>query len=216
MTTFTADAWDRASPIRAAIDGMPFITGLADGSLSPDRFLYYLSQDAHYLDSYARVLAACATQSPNTHQLTFWATGAQRAIAVEEELHRTHLRGTAVSEPSPTCVAYSSYLLSLASSGSYATLVAGVLPCFWIYQDVGARLLNRASDRLDHPYADWIASYADPAFAAVTTQAKALTDTLATDAPPAALDQMHAAFKTASRFEFLFWDAAWRKEQWPV
>lgn len=216
MTTFTADAWARASPIRAAIDKMPFVAGLADGSLTADRFLYYLAQDAHYLNTYARVLAACATQSPGAEQLTFWATGAQRAIAVEEALHRTHLHGTAVIEPSPTCVAYASYLLSLASSGSYATLVAGVLPCFWIYQDVGARLLSSASGRIDHPYADWIATYADPAFATVTTQAKVITDMLAADAPQALVERMHAAFKTAFRFEFLFWDAAWRREQWPV
>ena len=45
---------------------------------------------------------------------------------------------------------------------------------------------------------------------------EAITDTLAADAPPTVLEQMHAAFKTASRFEFLFWDEAWRTEQWPA
>jgi thiaminase/transcriptional activator TenA len=27
---------------------------------------------------------------------------------------------------------------------------------------------------------------------------------------------MHQAFATASRYEWMFWDAAWRQETWPV
>lgn len=216
MTSFTTDAWDRADAIRQAIDDLPFVTGLADGTLSAQRFGYYMAQDAHYLGAYARVLAACAAQSPDAAQLTFWAAGAQRAIAVESALHESHLRGSAPVEASPTCVAYTSYLFSLVGAGSYPALVAGVLPCFWIYQDVGDRLVDTVSGTSEHPYADWIATYADPAFAAVTHQVRQLTDALADDAAPATRQRMHETFHTASRFELLFWDAAWRCEQWPV
>jgi len=216
MTTFSDEAWARVSAIRTAIDELPFVTGLADGSLPPDRFTYYLAQDAHYLDAYARVLAACAAQSTDPADLSFWAGGAQRAVAVEQALHASHLAGTTPIEQSPTCLGYSSYLSALAGRGSYAALVAGVLPCFWIYQDVGTRLIGAAAAQPDHPYAAWITTYADPAFAAATEQAKDITDALAAQASERVLEQMHAAFTTASRFELLFWDAAWRAERWPV
>ena len=216
MTRFTTEAWDEAAPIRQAIDDLPFVTGLADGTLSAQRFEYYMAQDAHYLGAYARVLAACAAQSPDAAQLTFWATGAQRAITVESALHESHLRGRTPVEASPTCVGYTSYLSSLVGAGSYPALVAGVLPCFWIYQDVGERLVGTVTGASDHPYADWIATYADPAFAAVTQQARQLTDALADDAAPATRRRMHETFRTAFRFELLFWDAAWRREQWPA
>lgn len=216
MTAFTTEAWRQVEPVRRAIDQLPFVVGLADGTLSVDRFTYYLAQDAHYLGAYARILASCAAQAPDAAQLTFWAGGAQRAVAVEGALHRSHLAGVPPTEPSPTCVAYTSYLASLAGAGSYPALVAGVLPCFWIYQDVGERLVATVACDDGHRYADWVATYADPTFAAATHQAKALADALADEAEPATRRRMHDAFRTASRFELLFWDAAWRQERWPA
>jgi thiaminase/transcriptional activator TenA len=213
---FTAEAWQRVEPIRRAIDELPFLGGLADGTLSTERFTYYLAQDAHYLGAYARVLATCASQAPDALQLAFWAGGAQRAVTIETALHEIHLRGAPPTEPSPTCLAYTSYLCSLAGAGSYPVLVAGLLPCFWIYQDVGERLVDAVAGERAHPYADWVATYADPVFTAATRQAKQLADVLGDDADPVTRRRMHEAFRTASRFELLFWDAAWRCEQWPA
>ena len=113
-------------------------------------------------------------------------------------------------------MAYTSYLFSLAAAGSYPVLAAGILPCFWIYEDVGRRLKEGLSDLAGHPYADWIRTYGDPAFAATTQQAKQILDRLGAQADPGTVEQMHKAFTTASRYEWMFWDAAWRQETWPV
>jgi len=216
MSTFTAEAWQQIHGVRTAIDELPFVSGLRDGSLARERFTYYMAQDAHYLGAYSRVLAACAAQAGDTDEITFWAAGSQRAITVERALHASHVAEVARIEPSPTCTAYTSYLFALAGGGSYATLVAGVLPCFWIYEDVGRRLQASAAAAEGHPYADWISTYGDPAFAAVTEQARRLTDRLAHDAGPSTRRAMHGAFRTAARYEWMFWDAAWRMETWPV
>ena len=32
----------------------------------------------------------------------------------------------------------------------------------------------------------------------------------------AELDRMREAFVVSSRYEYMFWDAAWRMEEWPV
>ena len=58
-------------------------------------------------------------------------------------LHERHVRDLGAWQRSPTCTAYGSYLLSLTTLGCYPVLVAGVLPCFWIYDDVGRRLRER-------------------------------------------------------------------------
>ena len=58
--SFTEDLWRRIEPIRAAIDELPFIRALADGSLPRERFEYYLGQDALCLGQYARALAWAA------------------------------------------------------------------------------------------------------------------------------------------------------------
>jgi thiaminase/transcriptional activator TenA len=137
-------------------------------------------------------------------------------VAVERELHERHVRDLGAWQRSPTCTAYGSYLLSLTTLGCYPVLVAGVLPCFWIYDDVGRRLRERVGDLTGHPYGDWIATYGDPAFAASARAARAVLDRVAEGQGAGTLDRMREAFTTAARYEWMFWDAAWRRESWPV
>lgn len=41
--TFTAEIWARIAPIRAAIEKLPFVEALADGSLERGLFVGYLA-----------------------------------------------------------------------------------------------------------------------------------------------------------------------------
>ncbi len=214
--TFTDDLWAATVPIRDAISRHPFLVGLRDGSLDREVFAGYLAQDARYLGQYARVLAGLAAQASDPDDVTFWSRGATEAIVVERQLHATHVADLDGVEPSPTCLAYTSYLLSLLSSGSYAVCAAGVLPCYWVYADVGAELSAGASDLDAHPYADWITVYADPGFAAEAGHARAIVDRIGNLADSATATAMTRAFVTATRYEWMFWDAAWRRETWPV
>ena len=50
--TFSDDLWQAIAPIREAIDALPLLTGLRDGSLDTERFGYYMTQDALYLADY--------------------------------------------------------------------------------------------------------------------------------------------------------------------
>ncbi len=93
---------------------------------------------------------------------------------------------------------------------------AGVLPCFWIYQDVGDHLLSQAGSLDAHTYGDWIGMYSDEEFAASVGRAKAIVDRCAEGADDATVERMHEAYSTAARYEWMFWDAAWRRESWPV
>lgn len=44
----------------------------------------------------------------------------------------------------------------------------------------------------------------------------ALTDRLGEEISPAERRRMVEHFTTTSRYEWMFWDAAWRGETWPV
>jgi thiaminase/transcriptional activator TenA len=137
-------------------------------------------------------------------------------VHVERELHAAHVGDLTAAEPSPTCTAYTSWLLSLAAVGGYAELVAGALPCFRVYQEVGSRLTAQVPDTADHPYGDWIATYGSPDFAASVSSATAVVDRLAATADERTLERMHAAFRRGVQYEWMFWDAAHRHETWPV
>jgi len=214
--TFTEQLWSETGHIRKAIEEHPFVVGLGDGTLSEDRFGYYMTQDALYLAEYSRVLATCASQAVAAAEVEFWSRSSVTAITAERELHGRFVGDLDLARRSPTCTAYTSYLRGLGATGSYACLVTGVLPCFWIYQHVGTRLLQLAGDLTGHPYAAWVSLYSDPSFAESVTTARRVVDRAARRVTPPEQARMHEAFATCTRYEWMFWDAAWRMEDWPV
>jgi thiaminase/transcriptional activator TenA len=219
--SFTHDAWQRIAPLYRAILELPFNRELAAGTLSRERFTFYLLQDAHYLTYFARALAVTAARAPDNDALIQLAGSAREAVVVERALHEGFFKDYGISpahaaatEPSPTCAHYTHYLLGLAHNAPYEVALAALLPCFWIYWEVGKHLLGSASP--GNPYKAWIDTYADEAFAAGVRKVIAIGDQTAAAATPALVAQMHAAFRRATQLEWMFWDSAYRLERWPV
>ncbi|KRE80216.1 hydroxymethylpyrimidine kinase [Arthrobacter sp. Soil763] len=210
-----AAALDRhAADSLAAIYGLDFIRGLADGTLPEREFTYYLGQDALYLNGYSRVLSRAAALAPTEEEQLFWGRSAQQCLEVESELHRTWLAGhaAAASGAGPVTKAYVDHLHAASLAGSYAVLVAAALPCFWLYAEVGATLHEAfrrdfAADPEAHPYAAWLRTYADEAFAASTRQAIRFTDAAARRASAGDRAAMAEAFRHSCRYETEFFDA---------
>jgi thiaminase/transcriptional activator TenA len=115
----------------------------------------------------------------------------------------------------PTTRAYTDFLLRMAATGDYAELVAALLPCMWGFAEVSQALRARGLPA-EPRYARWIEMYADPAFVALAEWCRALVDRLAEGAGEAARRRVEDAFLTSSRYEYLFWEMAWRRETWPV
>jgi thiaminase (transcriptional activator TenA) len=219
--SFARDAWQRIAPLYDAILDLPFNRELAAGTLSRERFIFYMLQDAHYLTYFARALAVTAARAPENDALIQFAGSARAAVVVERALHEGFFKDYGISaaeaaaaEPSPTCAHYTHYLLAIAHNAPYEVAVAGLLPCFWIYWEVGKHLLGTAAP--DNPYRAWIDTYADEAFAEGVRQVIAIADQMAAAASPTTREQMLRAFVRASRLEWMFWDSAYRLERWPV
>ncbi len=73
-----------------------------------------------------------------------FARHAADAIEVERELHTSLLGSLGLTTADvdatgsgPTTTAYMSYLTAVCATGTYAEAVAAVLPCYWIYREVG-------------------------------------------------------------------------------
>jgi hydroxymethylpyrimidine/phosphomethylpyrimidine kinase len=102
------------------------------------------------------------------------------------------------------------HLTAASASGSYAVLAAAVLPCFWLYAEVGGKLHARflASGEPDgHAYAAWLRTYADEGFAEATRKAIAIVDAAGRTAPDHERAAMVTAFKQSCRLEVEFFDA---------
>ncbi|MGH3274764.1 MAG: thiaminase II [Streptosporangiaceae bacterium] len=213
--------WQGIAGTYAAILAHPFLSGLADGSLPRDAFAFYLVQDALYLRDYARALAALASRAPDSAGTEMFARHAAEVGVVERALHDSLLADLGIdpasvagAEPAPTTLAYIQYLLATVYGGSYAEGVAAVLPCYWIYQEVGRELIARGSP--DRRYQQWIDTYGGETFSAAVREVLAVTDQLGAGLPRAQIAAMHRHFRIASRYEWMFWDMGYRQEAWPA
>ncbi|MFB7892411.1 bifunctional hydroxymethylpyrimidine kinase/phosphomethylpyrimidine kinase [Microbacterium sp. NPDC056044] len=203
VSAWSAQVWDAAAAVRADVDDLAFVRGLGDGTLPPGTFLRYLAQDAVYLGEYSRVLARASALAPTPDEQAFWAKAAESSIVEERRLHEAHL-GRATVVPAPQTLAYTNHLH--ASARSYGELVAALLPCFWLYTDLGIRLAARRHDA--HPYDDWLAMYGDPAFTAATARATEIADAAAREAGPLERARMDDAFARSMAHEREFFARA--------
>jgi len=218
---FCGDLWRGAADIYRAILAHPFLAGLTDGSLPQEAFAWYVVQDALYLRGYAQALAAIASRAPDAAGTEMFARHAADVIVVERSLHESLLADLGIdpasadaAEPAPTTLAYVSYLLATAGGGSYAEGVGAILPCYWIYAEVGKELMSKGSP--EPRYQKWIDTYGSEEFDAVVREVLTVTDALGPALAPADRALVHRHFRTTSRYEWMFWDMGWRQEGWPV
>ncbi len=219
--TTTANLWASAADVYQRVVEHPFLAGLADGTLPEAAFRYYVVQDALYLHEYARALSVCAARAPEPDDVAMFDEHAAGAIAVERALHAGFLEEFGLTEHqvraapmSPTTQAYTSYLLAATHGGSFAEGLAAVLPCYWIYAEVGRHLGTLGSP--EPRYQRWIDTYQGEAFQEVVRSVLDLTDRVGVTSSPLEQERMRTRFRATSRYEWMFWDAAWRQEQWPV
>ena len=220
MALFSEQAWQQTAPLRGAIHAMPFNAELAAGTLSQARFQGYIIQDALYLGEYSRVLALAAARGPDSATLRSFAESALEAVAVEQILHERYLTDFGIdpsdlarAEPSPDCLGYTSFLLATAYHEPWEVLVAALLPCFWLYWDVGNAIARVAAP--DNPYRAWIDTYADEGFGNAVKAVIGITDTAADGASAIVRQRMAKAFERCCQYEWLFWDGAYRQRVWP-
>ena len=218
---FSRELWAGIEETYAAILAHPFVKGLEDGTLDRESFEFYVIQDAHYLRDYARALSIAAARAPTEPDIAMFAEHAAGAIAVERELHETFFAEFGLSEAdvaatpmAPTNLAYTSYLLATAYGGSFAELLGAVLPCYWIYQEVGKELLERGSP--DPLYARWIETYGGDEFAEVVQAVLDLTDRIGPELSEAERGRVATHFNATARYEWMFWDMGLRREAWPI
>ncbi|GFN30142.1 thiaminase II [Paenibacillus xylaniclasticus] len=223
MSRFSDRLYQSAREIWAQCHEHPFLKELREGTLDPERFIYYLKQDYVYLIDYAKLFAMASMKSRDLETMTKFAELLHSTLHVEMSLHRDYAARFGVTReeleqtiPAPTTVAYTKYLLDTASQGSLAEVVAALLPCMWSYREIGFAFAT-IPGALDHPlYREWIMMYSSEEFGALTDWTIEMMDRLAEGLPEQELDRLEERFLTASKLEYMFWDMAYRKEEWPI
>src|SRR5687768_9373633 len=219
---FSAQLKRRAQRIWRAIDGHPFLRELHAGTLPMNRFTYFILQDYVYLLDFAQVLCQGGAKSPDLETLELFARHAVGAVEVERSFHASFgktlgLTGKQLDAvpKGPITQAYIGHLQSVARSGTVGELVAAGLAWYWIYGEVGRRLY-KGRPRKPKIYREWIETYAGEAFWQPVREQIQLMDKLGAVASSSEKKVMAANFILSSRYEFMFWEQAYRLESWPV
>lgn len=209
---FTTALWEATGDVLAQILESGFIQALGNGTLSKEEFFFYLDQDAHYLRQYSRALASLSSIAPDAPAQVEWAQSAAECLVVEAELHRTYLGGelaeTGLSAPSPVTMAYTDFLLARVLSEDYVVGTAAVLPCYWLYAEIG--LILAAQNHDEHPYRDWLSTYSGEDFLAGTRKAIARVEEAMAGAGPGQRVDAAQAYLSACVHEREFFDQATR------
>jgi thiaminase/transcriptional activator TenA len=214
--SFAVELREAAAPVWDAKLAHPFVRGIGDGTLSEDRFRFYVRQDYLFLIDYGRLLALAAARAPRLEWMRRFAALAQAVLETEMDLHRQFAARWGITteqleseRTAPATDAYCDYLLRTASLGDFAELVAALLPCMWSYAEIGTALA--AEGLPDHVgYAEWIAMYASEDFGELATWCRELTDAAAAEVAGPGRRRMHDAFRASSEHELAFWESAWR------
>lgn len=215
-------AWEEAAPVFRKILEHPFITELAAGTLSRDRFATYLVQDSLYLREYARVMSLIASRLENPEHAALFLASAMENLDSEKEIHDLYLDGTGlrdIREPamSPACLMCSSHLWRQAAAEPLEIALASVLPCFVVYDKTGKSVYAAAALSLDsNPYREWISLYGSGSFDDSTARITELCNDAAAASSEEMRKKMTEAFVTGVKMEWMFWNSAYIKEQWTI
>jgi len=216
---FAAECRRRAEPVWRKTLEHPFLKALSDGTLPREKFRFYLEQDLLYLREFSRLLLELAAKAPRPDHARTLARHAGEAIAEEAALHGSilGLRGAASGELSfvmaPSSTAYVNHLKASAGRGPFLEGMAAVLPCYWIYLDAGKSLAAKGSPVEE--YDRWIRQYAGAAYEKSVREALEVFNAAAEQAAPEVRARALEAFERSARYEWMFWEMAWRMEAWP-
>ncbi len=208
-----ADAWQ-------ASHAHPFVQALVDGSLDAERFRFYQMQDARYLEAFADACSLISVRHVEPDAKLWFIDAARLSMVVERQLHEEYGRTLGYTaddirhlELTPNNRAYGNHVVVLAQTGSLVEALGALTPCPWLYTDIGMQM---GMIDPDHRWANWLRTYADPGFVTYTAELLQYLERAAAYAGADELRRAEEAFVTSVRYEWMFWDQAWKKQDWPV
>lgn len=199
----------------------PFVTKLGDGSLDIESFRYYVLQDSYYLSHFARVQALGAAKAADLETTARMAHHAQNTYEAELSLHEKFMGNLGITKkeidtfvPAPTAYAYTSHMYRAAYEGHLGDIIAAILPCYWLYYEIGERLKDCKPE--EPIYQEWISAYGSDWFRTLVEEQIARLDEIAETVTEVERKRMKQHFIISSQYEYSFWEMAYTLEKWPV
>lgn len=209
---FTKLCWKSIELLFKQLIGHPFVVGLADGTLSHSSFAHYLKQDILYIREDSKALFKLAERLELVDEKGFFEKLGRDGVEIELLLQNDYLKFFNLEEEkkmSPVIKTYSDFLLFHANNSSTSVSAAALLPCFWVYHEVGKHIKNKSVPK--NIYQKWIDTYQGDEYAEYVDDFVQLVEKMAANATSEIRNQMLNVFVESTQFELDFFDESMSK-----
>lgn len=208
--TFTEEAWEEARPTYEKIQSHPFINAMGDGTLPQELFDSYLLQDYLYLLDREKAFSILASRAPNSElkdYLQELANSAGEGAECISKRYNFHLTHSGEFQKTLACELYTQGMLTAASKMTFNEGLVFLLPCTWLYQEIGEYL--QPNSPASNQYKDWIDQYSSLERRSRVNKFRNIIDELAASSSLDEKEALKTAFQKASQHEYDFWDAVY-------
>lgn len=209
---FANRLWQKINPIFHDIAVHPFNVELADGTLSRDRFDYYLKQDIFYLKSLTEVFSLIANRATTMRMREQFIDYSQMANLERSRLEAlfSNTGEDAQLTQNSASLDYSNFLRNIATSATLEEAVAAVLPCWWIYRELSRKMAENIHH--SNPYLEWVMINTSEQVSEKTDEMIALVNDFAGKCSEKVFSLMEEVCEQCSKFEWRFWDESYKMQ----
>ncbi|MEG0254112.1 MAG: thiaminase II [Vagococcus sp.] len=198
----------------------PFVRGLQEGTLGDKEFRHYLLQDRYYLEHFSKIHVLIAEKIEDKEVKEMLLLGAKHLAEGEIAIRESFFKELAITEKeiketpiAATAYNYVSHMYRQLLDGSLNSAVAGLLPCAWLYQEIGTELIKTGSP--NSLYQRWIETYSGEEAKDEVMFQCSLLNRLYDESNKEVQQQMLDVFVISSKMEYLFWGMSFTLENWP-
>lgn len=200
--------WQSNEHLAKACLENPFVRGIGTGNLKREKFVFYVGQDAFFLQAFARAYSIAAAKTSIWEDFSTFHRLAD-GVLEELRLHESYAKQWDVNlaeiKPAAATRRYTDFLLVTAWGFDVGLTAVAMTPCMRLYAFLGQQL---AQDGIpNHQYADWIKTYSSQEFEQLAQLLESLCDRYATDTQ-ATRETYHYALLCEEAFFNAAWEAS--------
>ena len=206
--SWSKEVWKKSSKIYNSIIELDFLKELSEGTLDSDIFARYIAQDEIYLKNYYHQMNMLAEMMESTDDKELFIAFAKSGMEGEKALHDMLIDRYGIEtkvEPSKVTSDYNAHICEGIATGDLCIALASVLPCMWIYNQVGLHILNH-SKLEGNPFKEWILEYGQEEFTTGVNKVLKMVDGWASKTDKQTREKMDYYYLKAALYEYAFWD----------
>ncbi|MEE8442182.1 MAG: TenA family protein [Dehalococcoidia bacterium] len=198
----------------------PFVAELGDGTLPMEKFQRYFLQDYLFLKTLAKVVGLAIAKAPSLEAAQPLSPFLHTILNAENDLFFRAFQELGVSQEEyqraevlPAGLNMANFMLSTAYDGTFDDIITALLVTEWTYYDWATRLDQAGKRPPQKMYQEWIDIHAAQELGDFVAALRRHMDEAIP--PDPSYKRLATVFRSALRYELLFWEMAYNGEAWP-